>query len=91
MNRRKFLQTAAVSTTGVLTAASTASAWYPTFARVGATPEQVAEFNRPIKIFRGPYITPPDMKHQPGVPRGTVFTFQMNHSQYFPGPPHHSS
>ena len=85
MNRRKFLQTAAVSTTGVLTAASTASAWYPTFARVGATPEQVAEFNRPIKIFRGPYITPPDMKHQPGVPRGTVFTFQMNHSQYFPG------
>ncbi len=85
MNRRKFLQTAAVSATGALAAAPTASAWYPTFSRAGATPEQIAEFKRPIKLVHGPYNMPPDMKYQPGVPRGTVFTFQMNNSRYFPG------
>ncbi|MGC8625799.1 MAG: SMP-30/gluconolactonase/LRE family protein [Phycisphaerae bacterium] len=78
MNRRKFLKTAAISTTGALAAV-------PAVARASATPAQIAEFNLPINIVRGPYKMPPDMQKQKGVPRGVVFNFSINDSKYFPG------
>lgn len=76
MDRRKFLKTAAISTAGALAV--------PAAVLASATPEQVAEYNLPIKIVKGPYKMPPEMQYQRGVPRGMVFNFQINVSKYFP-------
>ena len=91
MKRRDFLRSTVLGAAALTMSSQRAiaenidSAVLSTDGQYAATPAQVAEFDRPLRVKKPPYPQPPEMSYQLWVPRGVVFNFTMDDSKIFPG------